>query len=307
MDDIYNHSGGWLYPRRMMRTEAEMLDLILRIAKLDERIRAVILNGSRANPNAPGDIFQDFDVVYGVTEVEPFKYDFDWIAQFGELMIMQMPEDMQEPSPADDGSFAYLMQFADGNRIDLSLVAIKDLLNRVEDSLSLLLLDKDGVLGPFPPASERDYLPVPPTPKAFDDCCNEFWWVCPYVAKGLWRAEILYAKHMMDHYVRDQLMKMLEWYIGVKTEYAQNPGKNGKYFQRHLSHHEWSLLMKTYSDAGYERTWEALFHMCDLFRDTALAVAGHFGFEYPYTDDENVSNHLVHVRNLPRDAAEMYG
>ncbi|MCX5973532.1 MAG: aminoglycoside 6-adenylyltransferase, partial [Coprothermobacterota bacterium] len=35
------------------------------------------------------------------------------------------------------------------------------------------------------PASEGSYFPQPPTAKAFADYCNEFWWVCPYVAKGL--------------------------------------------------------------------------------------------------------------------------
>src|SRR5687767_507179 len=35
-----------------MRGEKEMLELILDTASRDERIRAVILNGSRANPNA---------------------------------------------------------------------------------------------------------------------------------------------------------------------------------------------------------------------------------------------------------------
>lgn len=34
-----------------MRSEKEMYDLILDIAKRDERIRAVYMNGSRANPN----------------------------------------------------------------------------------------------------------------------------------------------------------------------------------------------------------------------------------------------------------------
>lgn len=46
-----------------MRTEKEMYKLIISIAKSDERIRAVYLNGSRTNPNVPKDIFQDYDVV----------------------------------------------------------------------------------------------------------------------------------------------------------------------------------------------------------------------------------------------------
>ena len=47
-----------------MRSECDMLDLILSTAHEDDRIRTVILNGSRANPNALPDRFQDFDIIY---------------------------------------------------------------------------------------------------------------------------------------------------------------------------------------------------------------------------------------------------
>jgi aminoglycoside 6-adenylyltransferase len=47
-----------------MRSEQEMLYLIVSTAANDDRIRAVIMTGSRANPNAPRDCFQDFDIVY---------------------------------------------------------------------------------------------------------------------------------------------------------------------------------------------------------------------------------------------------
>ena len=46
-----------------MRSEQEMYDLILGIAKTDERIRAVYMNGSRANPNVNKDRYQDYDIV----------------------------------------------------------------------------------------------------------------------------------------------------------------------------------------------------------------------------------------------------
>jgi aminoglycoside 6-adenylyltransferase len=283
-----------------------MLDLIMNTAEKDERIRAVIMNGSRANPNAPRDLFQDFDVVYVVTDVAPFRYNDEWIKRFGEIMIMQMPEDMQDPPPSQDGSFTYLMQFTDGNRIDLGIYPLAKLDQLGEDSLSLLLLDKDGIFEPFDPSSESDYLPRPPTAKAFADCCNEFWWVCPYVAKGLWRGEILYAKYHLDHFVRDQLMKMIAWHVGLRTQFSQNPGKFGKYLQQYLEPELWEMLQKTYSDASYENTWEALYTTCDLFRRLAVQVAEHFGFAYPREDDDRVSAHLRHVRCLPRGAKEMY-
>ena len=289
-----------------MRSEQEMLDLILSTAQQDERIRAVIMNGSRLNPNAPRDPFQDFDIVYLVTEMAPFKRNTEWIKRFGEMMILQMPEDMQDPPPSDDGGFAYLMQFTDGNRIDLGIYPLEKLHEHLDDSQSLLLLDKDGIIPPFPPASDNDYLPEPPTAKTFADCCNEFWWVSPYVAKGLWRQELTYAKSILDQVVREQLIKMLTWHIGVKTHFSKSPGKLGKYFQQYLEPELWEMLLKTYADASYEPTWEALFTMGDLFRMTALGVAEHFGFDYPHGDDERVSAHLKHVRLLPRDVKEMY-
>jgi aminoglycoside 6-adenylyltransferase len=289
-----------------MRSEQEMLDLIISTAQQDDRIRAVIMGGSRANPNAPRDPFQDFDVVYVVTDVAPFRYSFEWIKRFGELMIMQMPEDMQDPAPSDDGSFTYLMQFADGNRIDLGICTLAMLVERGKDSLSLLLLDKDGCMGPLAPAKESDYLPTPPTAKAFADCCNEFWWVCPYVAKGLWRGEILYAKHFLDRVVRDQLMKIINWTVGIGTEFSANPGTSGKYLRQYLEPEHWEMLLRTYSEADEEDTWVALHTMCDLFRRLAVDVAEHFGFEYRHQDDDRVSAHLGHVERLPRDAAEIY-
>jgi aminoglycoside 6-adenylyltransferase len=303
-----------LYLETSMRSEQEMFDIILTVAQNDERIRAVIMNGSRANPNAPRDPFQDFDIVYVVTETASFREDPSWINCFGELMILQLPDEMDSrqademgvPGPDLDKSYAYLMQFADGNRIDLTLFAVDRLADMDEDSQSILLLDKDGVIPSFPPASDRDYLPKPPTARQFADCCNEFWWVSVYVAKGLWRQEITYALDVRESYVRPQLMKMLTWFIGIQTDFAQSPGKSGKYLERLLAPEEWQMLLRTYSDAGYDHAWDAMEAMGELFRKAALAVAAQFGFGYPHGDDQRVRAHLRHVRALPRHAKTIY-
>lgn len=289
-----------------MRSEQEMLDLILNTAQGDDRIRAVIMNGSRANPHAPRDPFQDFDIVYLVTDITPYKHNPGWIERFGELMILQMPEDMQNPPPDPNGRFAYLMQFTDGNRIDLGIVPLEKSAEVIEDSLTAVLLDKDGLFAAVPAARESGYLPQAPTAKAFADCCNEFWWVCPYAAKGLWRGEIVYAMHCLDHYVREQLMKMVTWYAGTRTGFSKNLGKNGKYLQQHLEPETWARLLSTYTDADDEHTWEALFAACELFREAAVQVAEIFRFDYPYGDDKRVSAYLEHIQRLPGDAKEIY-
>lgn len=290
-----------------MRSEKEMMDLILGTAKEDERIRAVIMNGSRANPNVKRDFFQDYDIVYIVKDIESFTSNHNWVKKFGEIMIMQMPEEMTLLPPANNGTFVYLMQFTDGNRIDLSLVPEERADELIDnDSLSILLLDKDGIVKPFPPTSDIDYIVKKPSKKEFENCCNEFWWVSPYVAKGIWREELPYAKHMLEQYVRDMLMKMLEWDIGIKTNFTKSAGKLGKYFEKYLDTDIWQELLDTYPNADYDNMWKSLFAMCSLFRKTAIRVADYFDYQYPYGDDERVTAHLKHVKELSKDAKEMY-
>ncbi len=57
---------------------------------------------------------------------------------------------MGEPSPEDAGSYAYLMQFMDGNRIDLSFHAPEKWKFVTGDSQSIVLLDKDNASANFP-------------------------------------------------------------------------------------------------------------------------------------------------------------
>ena len=77
-----------------MRTEREMTALILGVAERDARVRAVFMNGSRANPNAPRDIFQDYDIVYVVEETASFRAQPGWVDVFGERLVMQTPAEM---------------------------------------------------------------------------------------------------------------------------------------------------------------------------------------------------------------------
>ncbi len=98
-----------------MRTEQEMYDLILAIAQQDTRIRAVYLNGSRANPNGPRDMFQDFDVVYVVTDTASFLQDDKWIHVFGERLMVQEPDRLDKGLGLDkDFSYSYTFNVIKG-------------------------------------------------------------------------------------------------------------------------------------------------------------------------------------------------
>ena len=191
-----------------------MMELILGVAEKDTQIRAVIQDGSRSNPAVSKDIFQDFDIIYIVKSLLPFKENPGWIDVFGERMIMQMPEDMElyPPDESMKGAFSYLMQFMDGNRIDLTLVPVEHSKPFTDDSLCKLLLDKDGMFdaSPLPPASDRDYVVRAPTARSFRDCCNEFWYTNSGLAKGLWRKEMVLVKELYHKVIHEALTQMVE-------------------------------------------------------------------------------------------------
>lgn len=289
-----------------MRSEQQMMDLILDYASNDERVRAVGMNGSRTNPNAPKDMFQDYDIVFMVTDMNSFIADKNWMDCFGNRIIMQTPEDMDLFPPELDGNFSYLMLFSDGNRIDLTLCPIEKKENwNNGDKLSIVLLDKDHVLPNLPAPTDQDYWVKRPSASFYADCCNEFWWVSTYVAKGLWRQEITYAMDHLNMNVRPMLIKMLEWKVGIDTNFSLSTGKNGKYLERHLPKQNWLALMSTYPGGTYEDVWDALFAVLDLFRSTAKEVAERLNYEYPLDDDRNVTAYLMRVQQLEPGASSI--
>ena len=167
-----------------MRSEREMYQLILGYAQQDPRVRGVILNGSRANPTAKLDQFRDYDIVYFVTDVAPFK-EGDISPSFGEVLVMQRTDENQLFHEHFPRLAIYLMQFADGNRIDLTIAPVEDYRPYCfDDKLSVVLLDKDGFLPHLPPPDESTHAVERPSAQVFQECRNEFWWTAPYAVAG---------------------------------------------------------------------------------------------------------------------------
>ena len=280
------------------RSEKEMMDLILSTAKEDDRIRAVYMNGSRTNPNAPHDEFQDYDIVYVVRETGSFIDDKNWIRRFGDILIMQYPDESPFFPNDKENSYAWLMIFTDGNRMDLTVKTIEHAKNNVlSDSLCEILLDKDGILPQIPKSSDISHHVKKPTALEFSSTCNEFWWCLNNVAKGICREELSYAQDMLNYVVRKQLERMLSWKIGILTDYSVSVGKSGKYMKRWLTEDEWNTYLDTYCAADPRAMWKAVDLMCGLFIETSKFVALKSGFMYNESEADNCLLYLKELRN----------
>jgi len=278
-----------------MRSPEEIKKLIIDFARSDERIRAVLLNGSRANSKISPDEYQDYDIVYVVDNIESFISDKGWTNVFGDKLIWQLPDEMVVGNEEPDGAsqFSLLMIFTDANRIDLTLLSKTRIdINNKPDRLTIVWLDKDDMFSNIDLPNDSDHLVKQPTEKEFLDTCNEFWWVCTYVAKGLLRDELTYSKEMLETVVRPMFMNVVAWYIGVETDFSVSAGKAGRFMKGLLPAGLYDDILRTYSDHIIENNWKALFLMMDIFGKLSRCLSGKLKFKYVASEEENVIAYL---------------
>lgn len=281
-----------------MRSEEQVLKQIIEFANADNRIRAVMQNGSRINANAPKDIMQDYDVVFFITELKNISYKTDqsWINYFGDLIMLQQND-------FEDGSYIFLMQFKDCVRIDLTFNEIKNL-NKVlkEDSLSKIVLDKNNFADKFPEPNDSMYFVKKPSQNEWDEVINELWWIQTYVAKEMWRDELPLAKYMYDTIFIDCMRTLLSWHIGLQYDWQINVGKQGKWFKNVLEKELYNEFVSLYAGVDYDEIWQKLYKAGALIRKIGIDLGDKLGLIYPLQDDINVSEFIRKLHILPKNA-----
>lgn len=206
--------------------------------------------------------------------------------------LMQKPESMKLIPLDNDSNYVYLMIFPDGNRIDLNITPEKYL---DDGGPMLLLLDKDETFPNIQIAEDFWYVKKT-SAHMFADCCSDFHWCLNNLAKGIARDELSYAMEMMNHYVRDMLILMLKWYVGINHDFKVSPGKCGKYLKKYLPEDIYEKFKVTYSDADYSNMWRAAFDMLYLFGDVARIVAAKLEFTYDESEEKGIEDYMKQVK-----------
>ena len=253
-----------------MRTETEMFDVILQTAKVLQ-VDAVAMSGSRTNPKAPKDEFQDYDVVYLVENFEELISDLSWLDQFGKRVI--------EQEVTLGHRRLYLMLFEDGNRIDLTLCP-KDHINEWVDSEAgfTVLVDEKDLFESYSPSPQRFWI-SPASKTDFEKSCNEFWWVSAYVVKGICRKQVIYATDHLYGICQQELLKVLAWQV-ARNRGLVDIGKNYKYLFKYFpieKEKEFSALLDF---SSLDKITQSLFATMQLFHQEAQSLAQKMGFKY---------------------------
>lgn len=253
-----------------MRTETEMLDLILQIAKTLQ-VKAVAMSGSRTNPKAPKDEFQDYDVVYDVDDLDNLTSDLSWLDLFGKRII--------EQEVGFGHRRLFLMLFEDGNRIDLTLCPKDHIQEWVDSEAGFTVFeDPEHLFEPYSQNLERYWTP-PATETNFVKSCNEFWWVSAYVVKGICRKQVIYATDHLYGICQQEFLKILAWQV-ASDRGKVDIGKNYKYLFNYLPAEQKKEFSDLLDFSSLDKITESLFATMQLFHREAQRFAHKMGFDY---------------------------
>jgi aminoglycoside 6-adenylyltransferase len=287
--------------------EAEVLGRLVRWAEQHSLVRALVLESSRAHGQAPLDTFSDYDVLVVVSDadLQAFAEDDTWLSAYGTPLVM-----LHVTNPVGEvDTYGRLVLYEDHVKIDymvwpaslLRAAVERQKLPELLDWGYRALVDKDGLTQGLPAPTRTAHIPARPTEREYLAVVEEFWWESTYVAKNLWRDDLIQAKYNIDVVMRHEvLLQMLEWRVELDHNWSWKPGPAGKGLKKYLPPELWAELETTWVGAGIEENWTALFAMTALFRRVASEVARALGYTYPTELDQGVTAYLEMVHNLPR-------
>lgn len=286
--------------------EAEDIQRLIQWADNQDQVRAMLLTSTRANPNAAVDLLSDYDVVLVVPDIQPFYTNRRWLEDFGEVLVTYW--DPIQPWPGYDVAyFGNVIQYVDGLKIDFTLwpialfqqiVAAPVLPEGLDDGYTILL-DKDHLADGMKPPTYMVYIPAPPSAATYQRMIEEFLSDAPYVAKCLWRDELLPAKWCLDYDMKHVYLRVfLDWRMELDHTWAAKTGNLGKGLKKQLPPAIWSQLESAYAGAGIEENWNALLQTLVVFRRVAIEVGERLGYPYPYALDQRVTAYVEQIRQL---------
>ena len=290
-------------------TNDPVIRKLIALGERHDSIRAMIMTSTRCNPNAPLDVFSDYDIEIFTEDPDQFGETDEWFESLGPVLVTQrLRQDWGEPCYR---GWSRLVVYEDGTKVDFQvnhLQKLKDFTESLPEEYHIgytVLLDKDGRTASLEPPTYRAFIPSVPSGRYYASRVNDFWWDSTYVAKYLWREDLLAVKFMLEgDLIHLHLLQMLEWSIEIERGWNWRPGHYGRDIKKALHPDTYSQLAEAYAGGNIEELWESLLRTAALFRKVAIKVGDSLGYRYLYDLDRKVTIYHQTVRGLDRQATD---
>ncbi len=270
-----------------------LLDLRTRLhawARSDPKIQAAVAFGSTERADRPADAWSDLDLLFVVEEVAPWLDDLDWVDAIAPSWLRLVNDAPLAGIRVVQVLFAggYDADLIPIDRGSLEVFEQPDVATEVFGHGARVIVDRVGALDLFANASGG--MPAsaaravrPPRREEFEETVAIFLYQTVWATKRLRRGERWRAHDDVDDYMRDRLLRMIEWHAlarGIEGVYGES---------RRLEH--WVPpdvavdLPPTFARYDDHSIAEALIRGQALFRRLALEVAERWSFAYPAAAD----------------------
>jgi aminoglycoside 6-adenylyltransferase len=288
--------------------EDPVAQYLINWATADPRVRAVVWTSTRTNPTAVVDALSDYDIIFVVDDIAPFIEDEAWLGDFGPLLVVY-----RDPVHYEAGhpSITRVTQYEDGLKIDFHVMPVAlweswMAAPALPDELDVgyrVIVDKDDLTSGMRPPTYRAFIPEPPDEATYLNEIELFFHEGTYVAKNLWRDELIPATYSFDLIRTGHLRQMLEWRMEIDHEWSVQTGALGKGLKKHLPPDVWVAFEQTYAGADIEEIWTAFFTALELFRRVAMEVGEALGYAYPHEFDRRATAYFQDLQVLDHNAA----
>ena len=283
-----------------MRSEREILEIVIDAARREDSVRAVI----RTDLLPVRKYLYTYNFYFVVNDIEKYEEDV-FRSCFGErILLFRGDRNYPEMFP---GTKAHLMVFRDGVTIVVHAMDVNTFLARYNGKNAYenvwigdtyqKVLDKDNILPEIERSEEKQTIFAgAPAREEFINVNSEFWWVMKTFAEYTLREELLSSMFYLNNSVRDLLNRMIHWYIYLKAGHPVDMGILDSRMEEVLEADLFRLYKKTYPGADYPQIWEAYDAVTELWRKTGRFVSERCGFDYPDETELNMTEFIHRLR-----------
>ena len=266
----------------------------------NEKIRGLILSGSRVAKDNKVDFLSDFDITVVVNDIDFIKND-DWLNELQEYWVC-----------IHDGFdlLGYeiptrLVIFHDNLKVDFSFLK-EPFLDKMSSSRLFpdgfnsgykILLDKDSTLNNLPAPTFKAFVLNKPSEADFNRNVNEFWFEVYHVAKYLTRNDLWVAK-FRDWSAKQFLLQMLQWHQGSKNNWDFSPKPDGKEMMNWLDTKILERINECFGGFEKESSWTVIENTTRLYRDVARQVSQTLNYHYNQRLDTNISEFIDKMKAI---------
>jgi aminoglycoside 6-adenylyltransferase len=259
-------------------------------ARAADRIQAAVAFGSTEREDRPADAWSDLDLLFVVEDVTPWLDDLSWVDAIGPSWLRVVNE---APIP---GIQVVQVLFAGGydadlipvDRNGLTALRIPKVAGEIFGHGARLVCDRvaafDGLLddtAAFPATTPSAI--QPPTREEFAHAVSTFLYQTVWATKRLRRGERWRAHDDVDDYMRDLLLRMIEWHAMARGQEGVYP--ESRRLEQWIPDDVAAELPATFARYDNASIAKALVRGHALFSRLAREVADHRHLVYPEAED----------------------